>query len=46
MDPSKITLSSLTIVSDATTLQRVLGTMTEVDGTTATTITGGVVKIN
>ena len=46
MDPAKITLSSLTIVSDATTLQRVLGTMTEVDGTTTTTITGGVVKIN
>ncbi len=46
MDPSSITLKSLTITSDAQVLQKAKGTMTEIEGATMTTVKGGVVKIN
>jgi len=46
MDPSSITLKSLTITSEAQVLQKAKGAMTEIEGATMTTVKGGVVKIN
>lgn len=46
MDPSSITLKSLSITSDATAANVTNGATTEIHGKAMTTITGGIVKIN